>query len=230
MPIVVAKELKGNNAKAAASPDGRDVWGRATAMGGRWGRGVMTGLINGVVSIADGLATAALARVNPIAGLYASVVAPIAASALLSAQRMQTAATSASALAAGAAIRVYPEGQRMEALALLTAAMGVLLAAFALLRAGRPIKYVSQAMMTGSLTRVAVVLVRDQPAPLVDFHAPPGSEPVQFMALLAGLGSVHWPPLAIGALALGLAAAIVTAQPPARARRLRERLGSTMVR
>ncbi len=174
----------------------------------RWTKDFGAGLVNGVVSVPDGLASAALAGVNPIAGLYTSAVAPIAGSLLISAQRMQIATTSASALAAGEAIRAYPETQRIEALMLVTIATGAFLALFGLLRVGRLMKYVSQAVMTGFLMGVAVVLILDQSAPLVGYNPPAGSEPFQFWSLLTNLGAVHWPTLVIGALALILAATL----------------------
>ena len=64
----------------------------------------IAGLVNAVVSVPDGLACAALAGVNPVYGLYTSIAAPIAGSPLVSAQLMQIATTSASALAAAQAI------------------------------------------------------------------------------------------------------------------------------
>lgn len=180
----------------------------ATGSGSRWAKDLGAGLVNGVVSVPDGLASAALAGVNPVAGLYTSAVAPIAGSVLVSAQRMQIATTGASALAAGEAISRYPPGARMDALLLVTVATGLFLALFALLRAGRLVKYVSQAVMTGFLTGVAVVLVLDQAAPLVGYQSPPGSEPFQFLSLLTHLGEAHWPTALIGFAALGLTAAL----------------------
>lgn len=174
----------------------------------RWTKDLGAGLVNGVVSVPDGLASAALAGVNPIAGLYTSVVAPIAGSVLVSAQRMQIATTSASALAAGEAISVFPQGQRIDALMLVTLATGVFLGLFWLLGVGRLVKYVSQAVMTGFLIGVAVVLILDQSAPLAGYDPPAGSEPLQFWSLLTNLESIHWPTLVIGAMALGLAAAL----------------------
>ena len=64
-------------------------------------QGTVAGLVNAVVRVPDGLASATLAGVNPVYGLYASIAAPIAGSALVSAQLMQISTTSASALAAG---------------------------------------------------------------------------------------------------------------------------------
>ncbi len=166
------------------------------------------GLINGVVSVPDGLASAALAGVNPVAGLYTSAVAPIAGSALVSAQRMQIATTSASALAAGEAIGRYAPAERLDALLLLTVLAGALLALFWMLRIGRLVKYVSQAVMTGFLVGVAVVLILDQSAPLVGYDPPGGSEPFQFWSLLSNLGRIDLRTLAVGSLALVLAATL----------------------
>src|SRR5690242_5099373 len=130
---------------------------------------VIAGLINAVVSVPDGLASAALAGVNPVYGLYTSIAAPIGGSLLVSAQLMQVATTSASALAAAQAIRAYPEAQRDQALFLVVILVGMFLALFGLLRLGRLVRFVSHAVMTGFLIGVAVVLVLDQFAPLVGF-------------------------------------------------------------
>ena len=115
-------------------------------------------LINAVVSVPDGLASAALAGVNPVYGLYTSIAAPIGGSLLVSAQLMQVSTTSASALAAGQAIASYPAAQRDQALFLLVVLVGVFLAVFGLLRLGRLVRFVSHAVMTGFLIGVAVVL------------------------------------------------------------------------
>src|ERR1041384_6141331 len=116
-----------------------------------WGKDIIAALINAVVSVPDGLASAALAGVNPVYGLYTSVAAPISGSLLVSAQLMQVATTSASALAAGQAIANYPLGQRDQALFLLVLLTGVLLVIFGLLRLGRLVRFVSHAVMIGLL-------------------------------------------------------------------------------
>jgi len=86
----------------------------AESRASKWRSDILAGLVNAVVSVPDGLASAALAGVNPIYGLYTSIAAPIAGSAIVSAQLMQIATTSASALVAGQAIAVYPADQRSE--------------------------------------------------------------------------------------------------------------------
>lgn len=165
----------------------------------------VAGLINAVVSVPDGLASAALAGVNPIHGLYTSIAAPLVGGALQSTQLMQIATTSASALAAGQAVADYPGAQRGEAMFLLVSLTGVLLAVFGFLRLGRLVRFVSHAVMTGFLIGVAAVLVLDQLAPLVGISPEGPNEAVQFADLLAHLDELSVPTAATGLFTLALA-------------------------
>ena len=165
----------------------------------------LAGLINAVVSVPDGLASAALAGVNPVYGLYTSIAAPIGGSLLVSAQLMQISTTSASALAAGQAIAGYPAARRDEALFLLVVLVGVSLAVFGLLRLGRLVRFVSHAVMTGFLIGVAVVLILDQLAPLVGYSPEGRNEVAQFLDLLAHGARFSAPTIIAGLLALGIA-------------------------
>jgi SulP family sulfate permease len=166
-------------ADAIPEPPIRSSWRRVLR------KDVPAGLINAVVSVPDGLASAALAGVNPVYGLYSSVVAPLSGSLLVSSQLMQIATTSASALAAGQAISAYPEADRAQAMFLLVVLIGLVLAIFGLLRLGRFARFVSHSVMTGFLSGVAVVLVLDQLAPLVGYSPEGSNELVQFVDLLA---------------------------------------------
>ena len=173
----------------------------------RWVRlrkDTVAGLVNAVVSVPDGLACAALAGVNPVYGLYTSITAPIGGSLLVSAQLMQVATTSASALAAAQAIASYPAQRRDAALFLLVVLVGVFLAVFGLLKLGRLVRFVSHAVMTGFLIGVAAVLVLDQLAPLVGFHPRGANEVVQFVDLLTHASQFSLPTLVTGLVALGL--------------------------
>ncbi|MFN7132727.1 MAG: SulP family inorganic anion transporter, partial [Myxococcales bacterium] len=51
----------------------------------------VAGVINGVASVPSGMATAAMAGVNPVHGLYAVTVAPAVGALLASSQLMQIA-------------------------------------------------------------------------------------------------------------------------------------------
>ncbi len=168
-------------------------------------RDVSAGLVNAVVSVPDGLACAALAGVNPVYGLYTSGVAPTAGGLLQSSQLMQIATTSASALAAAQAISGYAPGQRAEALFMLVLMTGGFLALFGLFGAGRLIKFVSHAVMTGFLIGVAVVLVMDQLSPFAGIRVSPGSEIRQFGELAVSLGTATVAALAVGLTTIALA-------------------------
>jgi sulfate permease, SulP family len=168
-------------------------------------RDTLAGLINAVVSVPDGLASAALAGVNPVYGLYTSVAAPLGGSPLVSAQLMQIATTSAAALVAGQAVVAYPAERRAEAIFLLAIVSGLLLAVFGLLRLGRLVRFVSHAVMTGFLAGVAVVLILDQLAPLTGIAAR-GRNPVAELAnVVANAGRLDPHTVVVGVLALGLA-------------------------
>lgn len=160
------------------------------------------GLVNAVVGVPDGLASAALAGVNPVFGLYTSITGPIAGSLLVSSRLMQITTTSASALAAGQAIAAYPQAQRESALFLLTVLVGAFLAVFALLRLGRLVRFVSHAVMNGFLLGVALILVLDQLAPLLGVSVQGANEVVQAWNLLTRLDEVHARSAWIGAMAL----------------------------
>ncbi|HKS72444.1 MAG TPA: SulP family inorganic anion transporter [Terriglobales bacterium] len=165
---------------------------------------VTAALINAVVSVPDGLAAAALAGVNPVYGLYTSVAAPICGSLLVSAQLMQIATTSASALVAGQVIAKYSPEQRDPALFLLVILTGLCLAVFSLLRLGRLVRWVSHAVMTGFLAGVAVVLILDQLGPLVGVASEGRNEIEQLLNLVARFGELNDRTLVTGTLALAL--------------------------
>lgn len=176
--------------------------------GSTWWKDIVAGLINAVVSVPDGLASAALAGVNPVYGLYTSIAAPIGGSLLVSAQLMQVSTTSASALAAGQAIAKYPEGQRDKALFLLVVLIGVFLILFGFLRMGRLIRFVSHSVMTGFLIGVAVVLILDQLAPLLGFNPEGENEIIQFLNLMANASHFDIPTIVIGLLAFAIIIAL----------------------
>jgi SulP family sulfate permease len=163
------------------------------------------GLTTAVASVPDGLASAALAGVNPIFGLYTSIAGLIGGSLLTSSQLMLITSTSASALTAGQAISGYPLDQREAALFLLVVLVGGFLAVFGLLKLGRLVRFVSHAVMTGFLIGVAVVLVLDQLAPLVGYGPGGSNEVTQFIDLVKNSSRFNIPTIVVGLLALAIA-------------------------
>lgn len=115
-----------------------------------------------VGSVPDGMASAALIGVNPVFGLYASIVGPVAGGLATSTRMMVVATTTAAALAAASALDGVDPADRPAALFLLTMIAGVLMIAAGLLRLGRYARFVSHSVMTGFLTGVAASIIFGQ--------------------------------------------------------------------
>lgn len=169
---------------------------------------LVAGLVNGVASVPSSMATAAMAGVNPVFGLYAITVAPAVGSLLASSQMMQVATTGASALTASQAIAGYPGDQRGEALFLLVALAGIFLAIFGLLKAGRLVRYVSFPVMTAFLSGVALVLVFDQTAQLAGYSPAARTSLGEFIDLLLHIGDISLQSTIVGLIALAIIIAL----------------------
>lgn len=168
----------------------------------------LAGTVNAVVSVPSGMATAAVAGVNPVYGLYATVVSPTVGGPFASSQLMQITTTGASALAAGQAVAGFPAEERGPVMFLIVGLSGLFLIAFGLLRAGRLVRYVSYPVMTAFLSGVAAVLVMDQSAQLVGYESDAGTSLGEFVDLLFNLDEVSWMAALVGVLALAIMIAL----------------------
>jgi divalent metal cation (Fe/Co/Zn/Cd) transporter len=121
----------------------------------------VAGIPGAIGSVPDGMASAVLAGVNPIHGLYASFAGPIAGGSTASTQRMVITTTTAAALSAGSALSNVPAGDRTQALFLMTVLTGAIMIAAGLLGLGRYTRFVSISVMIGFLTGVAVNIIRE---------------------------------------------------------------------
>ncbi len=123
---------------------------------------LVAGLPGAIGSVPDGMAASVLAGVNPIHGLYASFAGPVAGGLSASTKLMVITTTSAAALAAGSALESLSPEDRPEALFLLTVIAGLAMTAAGLLRLGRFTRFVSQSVMIGFLSGVAVNIIAGQ--------------------------------------------------------------------
>ena len=126
----------------------------------------VVGVPRAIGSVPDGMAASVLTGVNPIHGLYASFAGPLIGGLTSSTQLMVVTTTSAAALAAGSALSSLDPADRPQALFLLTLIAGVAMIIAGILRLGRYTRFVSQSVMTGFLTGVAVNIVLGQLADL----------------------------------------------------------------
>jgi sulfate permease, SulP family len=122
----------------------------------------VAGIPGAIASVPDGMASAVLAGVNPVYGLYASMAGPVGGGLGVSTRLMVVTTTTASALAAGSALGSFSGADRPEALFVLSALAGVMMIVAGVLRWGRFTRFVSVSVLTGFLSGVAVNIILGQ--------------------------------------------------------------------
>lgn len=174
----------------------------------QWGSDVLAGFVNAVVCVPNGLAMGTLAGVSPVSGLYAATVGPLTGSLLTSTHLMIVTTTSAAAIAAGQAVASVPEGQRSAAMFLLTLITGLFLIAFAVLKAGRLVKYIPFSVMQGFMFGVAAILVLDQFPAMVGYAPQSGNSVIALFETLGNVSAWQFQATIVGLVALVLVAGI----------------------
>ncbi|ULE33329.1 SulP family inorganic anion transporter [Mycobacterium sp. IDR2000157661] len=123
-------------------------------------RDVIAGLVTGLFSIPEGMAYASIGGFNPVAGLYSGVVSTIVGSMFARTVLMVTTLTSALALSSRSVLTdagLDPaDPANVAALALV---VGVVMLVFGLLKFGSIMNFVSNAVMTGFTTGIALQII-----------------------------------------------------------------------
>ena len=123
---------------------------------------VLAGLPGAISNVPDGMAASLLAGVNPVHGLYACFAGPVAGGLTSSSRLMVVVTTSAAALAAGSALQSTPTNDRAAAVVWLTLVAGTLMVLAGVFHLGRYTRFVSQSVMLGFLSGIAVNIVLSQ--------------------------------------------------------------------
>jgi SulP family sulfate permease len=165
---------------------------------------VVAGLTGAVSAVPDGMACGLLAGVSPVHGLYATFVGPIAGGPGASTQLMRVTTTSAAALAAASALAGVSHAHRSDALIWLTLIAGVLMAVAGALRLGRYVRFVSQSVMLGFLTGLAVNIALGQLDELTGVDAHGGIALTKAWNVLTQVGAWSWASVATGLGALAI--------------------------
>src|SRR6185503_10538724 len=166
----------------------------------------IAGLNSAVSSVPDGMASGILVGVNPIYGLYACMVGPIAGGIFSSTQLMIIATTSAASLSAGQALGGLQAETRDNALFLMVILIGALQILFGLLRTGKLIRFVSYSVMTGFIIGIAVLTILSQLPTIAGYEPTAGSNKVtQALNLLFNLDKINLWSLATAVTTLVLA-------------------------
>ena len=163
---------------------------------------VMASLVNGVSNVPDGLATALMVGVNPIHGLYSTILGPTIGSLISSSQIMLVATTVAASVFAGQAISGIPEEQRLSGLFTFVVLAGIALMIFGFLRFGRLSKYISYPVMRGFMYGVGILLILGQFYGLVGYTPEASNSVLSFIETWANIGSWDWRAVLIAIITL----------------------------
>ena len=164
---------------------------------------VIASLVNGVSNVPDGLATALMVGVNPVHGLYSSILGPTIGSLISSSQIMLVSTTVAASVFAGQAISGIPEEQRLQALFTFVVLAGIALIIFGLLKFGRLMKYISYPVMRGFMYGVGVLLILGQFAGLVGYAPKASNSLLAFVETFVNTGRWNWAAVLVAAVTLG---------------------------
>jgi sulfate permease, SulP family len=168
------------------------------------GADTIAGLTNSIVNVPSAIADSILAGVNPIYALRALIVGIPVAGLTTSSELMSVSTTAAMALIIGASLSGVASSIRVEALFVLTFLVGVFQLLAGLLKMGRLTRFVSNAVMTGFLSGVAVLIILGQLGTFTGYDTSGSNKLVQTLDLFTHLNSVNPISASIGIATLAI--------------------------
>ncbi|WP_196781029.1 SulP family inorganic anion transporter [Nocardioides sambongensis] len=160
------------------------------------------GLVLGVESVPDGLASGLLAGVNPISGLYGYLFGMLGAAAFTSTSLMAVQATGAMALVV-ADTDLSSGGDPDRALFTLAMLTGVVMVVAGLLRGGTLLRFVPTAVMTGFVTAVGINIVLGQLANFTGYDAEGANRVLRALDLVLHPWRIDPAAFAVGCVTVG---------------------------
>lgn len=167
-------------------------------------RDAVAGLVLGVESVPDGLATGLLAGVNPLAGLNAYLVGTVVGALTTSSTLMVVQATGAMAVVVADVPAVHHGSDPTRILVTLSILTGVIMVIAGVLRLGTLLRFVSNAVMVGFISAVGVNIVLGQLPNLTGYTADGSSRVVRAVNTLLAPSDLQWRSIAIGLLTIVL--------------------------
>ena len=162
----------------------------------------VAGLVLGLQSVPDGLATGLLAGVNPMAGLYGYMVGTATGALLTSSTFMAVQGTGAMAMVISDVPEMANASNPARALVTLTLLTGVAMLVAGLLRLGAVLRFVSNAVMVGFINAVGVNIVLGQLANLTGYAAEGANRVVRALNTVLRPGQIDGASLLVGLLTM----------------------------
>jgi sulfate permease, SulP family len=164
----------------------------------------VAGLVLGVQSVPDGLATGLLAGVSPLAGLYGYLFGMVAGAAAVSSTFMIVQGTGAMSIVIADVDEVHRSVDPARALFTLSVLTGVVMLVAGLLKLGAVLRFVSNAVMVGFINAVGVNIVLGQLANLTGYAAEGSNRVIRAVNTVLAPGELDWQSVAIGLATIGL--------------------------
>ena len=163
---------------------------------------LIAGLTFGVVNVPQAMAHAVLATVNPVLGIYTLMVAVPIGAVFTSSVFMNVSTTGALSVAAGAGLETIPDVSKGEALVVLVLLVGIMQLLAGLFRLGSLTRFVSNAVMTGFLNGIALLIIFGQLGDLTGYDSVYTNRIAQTLDLALNLNQINVPTTIIGLLTL----------------------------
>ena len=164
----------------------------------------VAGIVLGVASVPDGLATGLLAGVNPIAGLNAYLVGTPVGALATSSSFMAIQGTGAMAMIVADVPAVHAAADPARALFTLSVLTGVVMLIAGLLRLGSILRFVSNAVMVGFINAVGVNIILGQLADFTGYAAQGANRVTRALDTLLHPAEIHLETLAVGVATIAL--------------------------
>ena len=168
------------------------------------GTDLLSGVTNAIANIPDGMANATLAGLNPVHGLYALVVGTPVAALTTGSKLMTVAITGSMALIVADALAATPPAERATMLVGLTLLVGALQLLLGLFRAGTLVRFVSNSVMRGFLTGVAVNIVLSQTGSFTGYSSAFDNKVIRLVDTLLHPGSMSLPTVLVSLLTIAV--------------------------
>jgi sulfate permease, SulP family len=165
----------------------------------------MAGLGLAVANVPDGMANGLLVGVNPIHGLYATMMGPIVGGLASSTQLMVITTTAAASLTASQSMAGLSSEQRATSLFLMVILVGAFQLLFGALGFAKLTRFVSFSVTTGLLTGISVLLIMSQIPTISGYAASGGNKVTQAADVLAHLADADLATVAMTGVAMALA-------------------------
>ena len=163
----------------------------------------MAGMVLGVESVPDGLASGLLAGVNPVAGLYSYIFGLAGGALFTSTAFMAIQGTGAMAIIV-ADVDLASRDDPSRALFTLSVLTGVVMVLAGLLRLGSVLRFVSDSVMTGFITAVGINIVLGQLDDFTGYDAEGGGRIARAFDLAFHLTKIELPTVTVGIVTVAL--------------------------